>query len=205
MKIQDLKSFQLDGIKEAANIGGGHAATALTQMLGKEVGVEVPKLDVIPIEATSNLLGEDFGIAVAALTKFFGDATGRNLFIMHDDDAKILVNILLNRDMDTEVEFENMEVSTLEEVANILSSSYLSALSEFLGLMLIPSVPGITRDDFRAIVSSVYLEFSEDEEYVFCVETHFHFKEPKRDLEAYLLLIPDNESLTTILKAMKLL
>ncbi|MCK4420813.1 chemotaxis protein CheC [candidate division WOR-3 bacterium] len=205
MKIRDLEEIQLDGIKEAANIGGGHAATALTQMLGREVGVEVPKITVVPIENTPLLLGEKVNITVAALTKFFGDVTGRNLLVMRDEDAKIMVNILLGRETTEDVVFEEMEASTLKEVANIITSSYISAISEFLGLMLLPTVPVIVRDDFRAIISSVYLEFSEDEEYVFCVETHFKFNEPKSELEAFLLLIPDAEGLSTMLKALKLL
>ncbi len=205
MKIQDLKELQLDGLKESANIGGGHAATALSQMLGKKVGVEVPKIEILPIEKTSELLGKDVGVILAALTKFFGDVTGRTLIVMGDDDAKTLVKILLNKEMTEDIEIDDMGISSLKEVANILCSSYLNATSEFLGLMLLPSVPFIIRDDFRAIISSVYLEFTEDEEYVFCVKTIFHFSDPKKELEAYLLLIPDTGGLINILKAMDLL
>ncbi|MCK4321409.1 chemotaxis protein CheC [candidate division WOR-3 bacterium] len=205
MRIQDLKELQLDGIKESANIGSGHAATALSQMLGKKVSVEVPKIEIIPIEKTPELLGRDAGIIVASLTKFFGDVTGRTLIVMSDDNAKTLVKILLNKEMSRDVVIDDMGISSLKEVANILCSSYLNAISEFLGLLLLPSVPVIIRDDFGAIISSVYLEFSGDEEFVFCVKTIFHFKDPEKELEAYLLLIPDTGGLTIILKAMDLL
>jgi len=205
MKIKELKELQLDGIKESANIGGGHAATALSQMLGKKVGVEVPRIEIMPIEKTPELLGRNVGITVAALTKFFGDVTGRNLIVMSDKDAKTLIHILLNEEIKGDREISEMGISSIQEVANILCSSYLSAISEFLGLMLLPSVPFIVRDDFRAIISSAYLEFSGEEEYVFCVKTIFHFKEPRKKLEAYLLLIPDTDGLATMLKAMDLL
>ncbi len=70
---------------------------------------------------------------------------------------------------------------------------------------MLPSVPQIVIDDFRAIISSVYLEFTGDEEFVLCVETIFHFKDPDKELKTYLLLIPDTGGLTSILKAMDLL
>jgi chemotaxis protein CheC len=205
MRIQDLKELQLDGIKESANIGGGHAATALSQMLGKEVNVEVPKIEILPIEKTPKLLGKDVGIIVASLTKFFGDVTGRTLIVMNDEHAKKLVKILLNKDMSRDIDFDDMAISSLKEVTNILCSSYLNAISEFIGLMLLPSVPAIVRDDFAAVISSFYIEFGGDEEFVFCVKTIFHFKDPEEELEAYLLLIPDTGGLKIILKAMGLL
>ncbi len=205
MKIQDLKELQLDGIKEAANIGGGHAATALSQMLDKEVDVKVPEVEIFPIEKTPELLKMENNIVVAALTRFFGDATGRNLMIMKDLDAKDLVNILLDREIREDTEIDEMGFSSLKEVANILCSSYLSAISEFLGLLLLPSVPAIVRDDSRAIILSTYLEFSRKEKLAFCVKSIFHFKNLERELQAYLLLIPDTESLDNILKAMGLL
>lgn len=205
MKIQDLKDLQLDGIKEAANIGGGHAATALSQMLNKEVEVKVPEIEIFPIEKTSEILNLEGSVAVAALTKFFGDATGRNLVVLDDKDAKLLVGILLDKEISDYSEIDEMGVSSLKEVANILCSSYLSAISEFLGLMLLPSVPAIVWDDIRAIISSAYLEFTAGEEFVFCVKSIFHFKNTDSRLEAYLLLIPDSESLSNILKAMNLL
>lgn len=205
MKIQDLKEIHLDGIREAANIGGGHAATALGQMLDRDVEVKVPEIEILSIEETPGLLELDDGIVVAALTKFFGDATGRNMLVIGDDNAKSLVSLLTNKDLSESDEIDEIGISSLKEIANILCSSYLSAISEFLGLMLLPSVPSIVRDDFRAVLSSAYLEFSGKEEFVFCVKSIFIFKEPKRKLEAYLLLIPDTDSLDNILKSMNLL
>jgi chemotaxis protein CheC len=205
MKIQDLKDLQLDGIKEAANIGGGHAATALSQMLNKQVEVKVPEIEIFPIEKTSEILNLKGSIAVAALTKFFGDATGRNLVVLDDKDAKLLVGILLDKEISDYSEIDEMGISSIKEVANILCSSYLSAISEFLGLMLLPSVPIIVWDDFRSIISSAYLEFTAGEEFVFCVKSIFHFKNTDSRLETFLLLIPDSESLSNILKAMNLL
>lgn len=177
----------------------------MSQMLGKEIGVEVPKIEILPIEKTPELLGKEAGIILGALTKFFGDVTGRTLIIMNLDDAKALVRILLNNEITEDEEIDDMGISSLKEVTNIVCCSYLSAISEFLGLILLPSVPQIVIDDFRAIISSVYLEFTGDEEFVLCVETIFHFKEPDKELKTYLLLIPDTGGLTSILKAMDLL
>jgi len=84
----------------------------------------------------------------------------------------------------------------------------LKGMTASLGFKEIESishVPQIVIDDFRAIISSVYLEFTGGEEFVLCVETIFHFKDPDKELKAYLLLIPNIGGLTSILKAMDLL
>ena len=112
---------------------------------------------------------------------------------MNLDDAKALVRILLNNEITEDEEIDDMGISSLKEVTNIVCCSYLSAISEFLGLILLPSVPQIVIDDFRAIISSVYLEFTGDEEFVLCVETIFHFKDPDKELKTYEEIFLKNE------------
>ena len=52
-----------------------------------------------------------------------------------------------------------MEQSGLKEVGNILSSAYLNALSDFMGMMLVPSVPSLVIDLCGAVLTSTYLNF----------------------------------------------
>ena len=45
-----LSGEQLDALKEVANIGSGHAATSLSQLMNKKVMVRVPKILTGPLE-----------------------------------------------------------------------------------------------------------------------------------------------------------
>lgn len=47
--VRDLKELQFDALKEVANIGAGHAATALSQMTNKKIMISVPEVTVTPL------------------------------------------------------------------------------------------------------------------------------------------------------------
>ncbi|MEE8477106.1 MAG: chemotaxis protein CheC, partial [Gemmatimonadales bacterium] len=100
--------------------------------------------------------------------------------------------------------FGEMEESALKEVGNILSSAYLNALSDFMGMMLVPSVPTMVVDYAAAVLTSTYLTFGNERDVVLCVETQFHFKEEKKDVPAHFLLLPDMASLRAIFDAIRL-
>ena len=46
MPFRELNSFQLDTLKEVSNIGMGHAATDLSQMIGQRVNMTVPNVKI---------------------------------------------------------------------------------------------------------------------------------------------------------------
>ena len=96
-----------------------------------------------------------------------------------------------------------MEQSGLKEVGNILVSAYLTALSDFMGMMLVPSVPSLVVDQSGAILTTTYLNFGHDRDYVFCVETAFEVAGSLERLEGHFLLLPDVPSLRAILDAIR--
>ena len=48
--IRSLKAIQRDALKEVANIGAGHAATALSQMIGGTIMISVPTINISRLE-----------------------------------------------------------------------------------------------------------------------------------------------------------
>ena len=48
--VRDLKESQLDAMREVANIGAGHAATALSQMTNRTIMITVPRVNIRPLE-----------------------------------------------------------------------------------------------------------------------------------------------------------
>ena len=48
--LLSLKPMQLDALREVANIGAGHAATALSQMTGQTIMIAVPTINITPLE-----------------------------------------------------------------------------------------------------------------------------------------------------------
>jgi chemotaxis protein CheC len=141
--VRSLKALQLDALREVANIGAGHAATALSQMTGRTTMISVPQVSVRPLEDVPDLLGAADSVIAAVLMHMMGDLTGRTLVIFPEPSARMLCDLLLRRPDGTTMAFGEMEQSGIKEVGNILVSAYLTALSDFMGMMLVPSVPSL--------------------------------------------------------------
>ncbi|MGH9260627.1 MAG: chemotaxis protein CheC, partial [Acidimicrobiales bacterium] len=55
--VRDLKALQIDALREVANIGAGHAATALSQMTNHRVMISVPRINIARLEEVPDLIG----------------------------------------------------------------------------------------------------------------------------------------------------
>ena len=201
--VRDLKELQFDALKEVANIGAGHAATALSQMSNKKIMISVPEVTVTPLEEVPEVLGHPEEVVAAVLMHMMGDLTGRTLLLFPEPSARALCDILLRRPAGTTTEFGVMEQSGIKEVGNILSSAYLNALSDFMGMMLVPSVPSLVLDLSAAVLTSTYLNFGSERDYVFCVESEFQFEGESSHLKGHFLLLPDLASLRAIFDAIR--
>ena len=144
--VRDLKELQLDALREVANIGAGHAATALSQMTNRTIMIAVPEVNVRPLEEVTDLVGRPDEVVAAVLMHMMGDLTGRTLVLFPEGSARTLCDILFRRSAGTTGEFGPMEQSGLKEAGNILASAYMNALSDFMGMMLVPSVPSLVID-----------------------------------------------------------
>jgi len=202
--VRDLKELQLDALREVANIGAGHAATALSQLTSRTIMIAVPEVNIRPLEEVPELLGQPDEVIAAVLMHMMGDLTGRTLVLFPEPSARALCDILFRRTPGTTAGFTPMEQSGLKEAGNILASAYMNALSDFMGMMLVPSVPSLVIDLSAAILTTAYLNFGHDRDYVFCVETAFRVEGATEPLRGHFLLLPDMPSLRAIFDAIRL-
>src|SRR4026207_327058 len=92
--VRELKELQLDALREVANIGAGHAATALSQMTNRTIMIAVPEVNVRPLEEVTELVGRPDEVAAAGLRHMMGDLPGRALVMFRDATARALTDIL---------------------------------------------------------------------------------------------------------------
>jgi chemotaxis protein CheC len=114
-----------------------------------------------------------------------------------------LAELMLRRSAGTSTEFGEMEQSAIKEAGNILSSAYMNALSEFMHLMLLPSPPSLAIDMSTAVLTTAYLQFGTEKDFVFCVESEFMMTDMSEKLRGFFLLLPDPASLHAILRAVR--
>ncbi len=205
LDLRSLKAIQLDALREVANIGAGHAATALSQMIGETIMISVPTINVTPLEDVPPQVAAPDEPVAAVLMHMLGDLTGRTLLVFPRRTALRLASMLMRRPERREPgdEFTEMDQSAIKEAGNILSSAYMNALSDFMGMMLLPSPPSLAVDMSNAVLTTTYLQFGTDKDYVFCVESEFLMNDTDEKLRGFFLLLPDPASLQAILKAVR--
>lgn len=204
INVDDLDTLQLDGLREVANVGAGHAATALSQMVDRRVNVDVPQIRIVAIEDAPDMVGGADEPVAAVLMQIFGDITGRTVHLFPAETARRLSEILLRREgIEFPGGFGEMERSALREVGNIVAGAYLTALSDFLGMVLLPSVPELALDMAGAVLTTSYLNFGERGEHVLCLENRVRL-EDETPLRGHFLLLPGEASLQAILRSIRL-
>src|SRR5215212_2099502 len=201
--IRSLKALQLDALREVANIGAGHAATALSTMTGSTIMISVPTINIARLEEVPPQISGPEEPVAAVLMSMLGDLTGRTLLVFPKPTATRLSELMLRRPRGSSPTLGELEQSALKEAGNILSGAYMNALSDFMGLMLLPSPPSLAVDMSAAVLTTAYLQFSTDLDYVFCVESEFYMKDLDEHLRGFFLLLPDFASLQAILRAIR--
>lgn len=194
----EFDDMQFDVLREVGNIGAGHAATALSQLINKEIDMKVPSVTVLPIDEIAESVGGADNVVVAIFLRIQGDVPGNMFFVLTLQSAKNLAQQMGLESPDEN--FTEMELSALNELGNILSGSYLSSLSDFTQLNMQPSVPSIAIDMAGAILSYGLIEISRAGDYALMIDTSFFGDEEQ--VTGHFFLLPDPESFDTLFSAL---
>lgn len=189
-----MNAYKLDVLKELANIGMGHAVTSLAQMLGEEkISMDVPIATLVPLQDVPDLLGGAELPVAGVFIASAGDIQLKILFVLPLESARNLTSLLVPA---AQGDFDALKLSALLEVGNILTSSYLTALSLMTGLKLLPSPPTIAVDMSAAIISTVMAEADLSDDELVLLQTTL--RSPKERIRGQILMLPDQGALDTI-------
>ena len=197
IKLDSLSIKQLDALKELGNIGAGNAATALSQILNKKVDMSVPRVKVYPLEEIPELFGGSENIVVGVLLRMFGDMQGSLMFLLDEESAYKLLDMMMITDIESVT--NEIAMSAIMEVGNIISSSYLNSLSFFSNLTIVPSTPGFAYDMAGAILGAILFEIGELSNQVLLIETDFLGN--GEAIKGHFFVLPDLNSLGTLLRS----
>lgn len=196
----EFKVLDIDIIKEIGNIGSGNALVSLSKLINMRIEMQVPKINILEYSQVTELMGGADKPVVGILLDITGDVKGNIMFILDDEHAFSLLNILRKKDVKDISELTEMDISALKEVGNILSGSYLSALAKLCKLDIMPSVPHFVYDMAGAILSIPAIEFGELSDRILYIETSF--AEGENDVIGKFFLIPDWSSYDVLLKSL---
>ena len=197
---QVLSPERMDALKEVANIGAGHAATALSMMTGARIMIDVPTVNVAPLEELIPGIADENSQIVSVLMDMYGSLKGHTLLCLPLITARRLADLMLRRERRPGGTLDALEQSALKEAGNILGGAYMTALSEFLGMTLMPSPPTLTVGTTTEVMAE-HRRQAANAAAACCVETEFSFEEVGEQFRGFFLLLPDAESFDAIFRA----
>lgn len=200
MKVTRLSDVQMDAVKEAAFIDMGHASSSLSQMVEREIRIDTLVVDFLDINKIPERIGGPHTLATGIYLRIIGDITGTSLLLLPRDSAVKLADILLNKDIGATTVLTQDDRSALCELGNILTGSFLNALSDLLGMKIYPTVPSIVFDMADSIMSFVTAGIDRRIERVLLIEVMF--SSSYGDIRADFVLMFDVYSLGDMLKAL---
>jgi chemotaxis protein CheC len=186
-------------LKEIVNIGMGNAATSLSQLVDDKIDMSVPVLTFLPFRELSGAAGGSSTYVAGVYLRITGAISGEVLFIMPYPDAKQLTSLMLKQS-NADQELSEMECSALKEAGNILTGSFLNALSDLTSLVFTYSVPYLCADIFEAILGSILYHLATVGDSALFVKTELHYKTEK--LVGSFFFLPEANSLNSVFAAL---
>ncbi|MDY0341055.1 MAG: chemotaxis protein CheC [Coriobacteriia bacterium] len=192
-----LTEIQIDALGEVGSIGAGHAATALSQMLGMPVDIDVPDLRVLAVSEVPMVLGGPESLAGAVYSRLLGDLGGGLLFVAKRDGLLGLSDLLRSRAPGTSKSLGPAEEAIVTHAAAVLISAYLAAIARLTGLSALPGPSQFAFDMLGAILTGVTIQTGLKAENAILVLTRFSTQE--MSVDAALFYLPDPDSLEVML------
>lgn len=199
MSLEQMTENYYDVLKELGNIGAGNAMTALSQMLQCKVDMKVPQVRLLDFGVVGEMMGGEEQIMVGVFLGVEGDITGSMMFMVEEDAGRRLIQKMTMGMLPPGAEFEEMGLSAMQEVGNIITGAYLNSLSTLTNLKIFPTPPALTIDMAGAILSVPVIQFGIYGDKILLIQSQFS---DEVELDGYFILVPDIESYEKILKAL---
>lgn len=199
MTLEDVNNRYLDILKELGNIGAGNATSAIANMLGIKIDMNVPNIRLMEVSQLGMAVGEEDQTIVGIFLEVENDIDGSMMFLLDLPSARYLVNKLMMQDVVDDAPFGEMELSALKEIGNIIAGSYLSALSSLTNLVIVPSVPYIAVDMAASILSVPAIEFGQYGDNALLIQTEICADVA---INGYFILMPEQDSYEKILTSL---
>ena len=196
----DLNAMHLDVLREIGNIGSGNAASSLSQMIGQPVYIDVPDVQILDSSQVIELMGGPETMIAGLMVCLNGNIEGMMMFLLDQKFAAILLQALMGIEDINFSDMDEMSKSALQEVSNIMTASFVNAISDMTGLALDITAPAICIDMLGAIMNVPATFFAEMSDKILFIKNEFGSEDPKAP--AHIIMMPDVQSLTRLMGAL---
>jgi chemotaxis protein CheC len=186
--VAPLTDLEKDALGELSNLAMARAANSLRQMVGHEVLLSVPSVDIVSKDTATQIIAKpDNPTLVAVRQDFKGAFSGRALLIFPEANSFELVRVVVGRQLSLE-DIGNLEDEALAETGNIILNSWVATIANLLKSTLKMSLPMVVRGDGRQMLRS-------DESQNLVLFLHIKFEISKKEIRGYVALLMDIPSI----------
>lgn len=194
----ELGSMEIDALREVGSIGTGNAATALSQMLNREIRITLPEVRIMGYNEAIEWIGGPEAITAGVLVKISGQLNGIMLSVQPLDFVNLALGSMLNEQIKDYSQLDDLSRSALIEIGNIMLSTFINALSNMADLAVEMTVPSFTVDMQGAILAVPMAEYGGQTDYLMTIGGNFVCDD--KEVPCRLLLSPDIRSLNFLLR-----
>jgi chemotaxis protein CheC len=149
MKIDasEFSEIEQDALAEIANMGVSRAAASLRRMIGEQVFLSVPAVNIVSRRVASRMVEKGhLPKLVAVQQSFEGPFSGRALLIFPEAQSRELVRSIVGEEHSLE-DVIGLEQEALAETGNIILNACLATIANVLRRTMRMSLPSIVRGD----------------------------------------------------------
>ena len=196
--FDELSSLEIDTLREIGSIGTGNAATALSQMIGKEVRITLPEVRIMGYNEAIEWIGGPEQVTAGVLVGMSGQMSGVMLSVQKLGFINLVLEQMLGHPIEDYHQLDELGKSALVEVGNIMISTFINALSGLSNISVNLTVPAFAVDMQGAILSVPMAAYGGMSDYLMTIGGNFVCEEEQ--VPCRLLLSPDLGSLNFLLK-----
>jgi chemotaxis protein CheC len=188
--VSQNEDVDLGILLELGSIGAGHAATSLSDVLQEPITIDVPKIHNIK----PHLIPKFYNIHDVPTTAIYlqlADKYGCDILLTFEEKEAKKIAAMMTMASSVEELDPEMETSALQELGNILIGSFLTSISDFVGIGLLPTTPQTVNDTFDAILDNFLIKQSMISDNALIFETRF--KRNGEDAKSILMIFPTPE------------
>ena len=195
--FSDINEVHIDVLREIANIGSGNAASSLSRMLGHKVNISIPSIGILGFNEAYAALGGPEAVMMGTLLMLTEGINGMMMFLLPIDVVCDLVNMLMFTDIKSHEEIDEMGYSVINEVSNIMSASFVTAIADMTDIPIDISPPEAALDMLGSIMSVPSIYFAKMSDTLLLIQNELEIEGKKTS--ASVLMLPDIPSLEKLM------
>jgi len=204
---QQISKQGIVQLEKMAQAGSKNASASLSRLIDQEMKVVSLAVRTLPVEKITEIIGSPEDMVTTIIMEIKGDVFGRLALIYPQKASFNVADLLAKRENGVTTRLSELDKSALKETGNIIAGAFLSAISDYLAVNMVESIPDIATDMLKSTIDFMLAGFAKkgtSEAVAFEIDFEMGTaEEAEGRVGAYFVLLLDVESVTKILEALR--